>query len=94
MATDVEIDIRDLKRRVSVIENSFIFLTQHMKAFHKDLLAFQARTEQRLAKLDGRLDMVERRIRGLREDMPGIVRDARRVAPRQRRRKAKARKSA
>ncbi|MFL4981099.1 MAG: hypothetical protein ACJ8FV_21725 [Xanthobacteraceae bacterium] len=90
MATDVETEIRDLKRRVGVIENSFMFLTQHMKAFHKDLLAFQARTEQRLGKLDGRLDMVERRIRDLREDMPGIVRDARR----KRRRKAKARRTA
>jgi len=90
MATDVETEIRDLKRRVGVIESSFMFLTQHMKAFHKDLLAFQARTEQRLGKLDGRLDMVERRIRDLREDMPGIVRDARR----KRRRKAKVRKTA
>ena len=90
MATDVETEIRDLKRRVGVIENSFMFLTQHMKAFHKDLLAFQARTEQRLGKLDGRLDMVERRIRDLREDMPGIVRDARR----KRRRKAKVPKTA
>ncbi|MFL5001050.1 MAG: hypothetical protein ACJ8F2_03855 [Xanthobacteraceae bacterium] len=90
MATDVETEIRDLKRRVGVIENSFMFLTQHMKAFHKDLLAFQARTEQRLGKLDGRLDMVERRIRDLREDMPGIVRDARRKG----RRKTKARRTA
>jgi hypothetical protein len=90
MATDVETEIRDLKRRVGVIENSFMFLTQHMKAFHKDLLAFQARTEQRLGKLDGRLDMVERRIRDLREDMPGIVRDARR----NRRRKTKVRRTA
>lgn len=90
MATDVETEFRDLKRRVGVIENSFMFLTQHMKAFHKDLLAFQARTEQRLGKLDGRLDMVERRIRDLREDMPGIVRDARR----KRRRKTKARRTA
>ena len=89
MATDVETEIRDLKRRVGVIESSFMFLTQHMKAFHKDLLAFQARTEQRLGKLDGRLDMVERRIRDLREDMPGIVGDARR----KRRRKAKARRT-
>jgi hypothetical protein len=93
MAMDTEAEVRDLRRRVGVIENSFIFLTQHMKAFHKDLLAFQARTDQRLAKLDSRLDMVERRIRGLREDMPGIIRDARRTAP-HRRRKAKARKSA
>jgi hypothetical protein len=91
---NIEGEMRDLQRRVSVIENSFIFLTQHMKAFHKDLLAFQARTEQRLGKLDGRLDMVERRIRGLREDMPAIVRDARRAAPRKRRRTAKARKKA
>jgi len=89
MNTDAE--IHELKRRVSMID---MFLTQHMKAFLKDLLAFQARTEQRLGKLDGRLDMVERRIRALHEDMPAILRAARRAAPRKRRRTAKARKKA
>jgi cell division protein FtsB len=94
MAMNLEVDLRDLQRRVGVLENSFVFLTQHMKAFHKDLLAFQARREQRLGKLDGRLDMVERRIRDLREDMPKIVRDGRRAAPRKRRGKVRARKTA
>ena len=89
MAMNIDLDLRDLQRRVGVMENSFVFLTQHMKAFHKDLLAFQARTDQRLAKLDGRLDMLERRIRALHEDMPGIVRAARRAAQRKRRRAAK-----
>jgi hypothetical protein len=61
---------------------------------HKDLLAFQERTEQRFDKIDGRfdkfddrldrvdgcLDRVESGVRRLREDMPGIVGDAMRAA--------------
>lgn len=47
MAMNVEAEIRDLKRRVSEIEGSFGFLTQQIKGVHRDLLAFQARTEQR-----------------------------------------------
>jgi len=66
MAINIEAEIRDLKRRVSELEGSFGFLTQQIKAIHKDLLAFQAKT-------DGRLDRLERGVRSLREDMPGIV---------------------
>lgn len=98
MAMDVETEIRDLKRRVSAIEGSFGFLTEQVKGVHKDLLAFQARTEQRfdqvdqrfdkvegrLDKVDGRLDRVETGVRGLREDMPGIVGDAMREVLRER----------
>ena len=88
---DVEAEIRDLKRRVSEMERSFGFLTQQIKGVHRDLLAFQARTEQRFdeltgkvegrfAKVEGRLDRVESEVRGLRKDMPGIVGDAMRAA--------------
>ena len=80
MAIDVEAEIRDRKRRVSEIEGSFGFLNQQIRGVHKDLLAFQARTEQRFDKVDGRfdkvdggLDRVESGLRGLRQDMPGIV---------------------
>ena len=87
---NIEAEIRDLKRRVSELEGSFGFLTQQIKAIHKDLLAFQAKTEQwfanidgrldktdgRLDKADGRLDRLERGGRSLREDMPGIVASA------------------
>jgi predicted nucleic acid-binding Zn-ribbon protein len=97
MAMNVEAEIRDLKRRVGEIEGSFGFLTEQIKSVHKDLLAFQARTEQRLDKLDGhavatngRLDKLEGRfgrveteIRTLRRDMPGIVGDAVREAMRE-----------
>ncbi len=86
MTMDVEAEIRDLKRRVNEIEGSSGFLTGQIKAVHKDLLAFQARmerfqarTEQEFGKVNGRLDRVEREVqglRGLREDIPGIVRDA------------------
>ncbi len=101
MAMDVEAEIRDLKRRVSEIEGSFGFLTQQIKSVHKDLLAFQARTEQRLDKVDGRfdkvdgrldkvdgrLDRVEKGVRVLREDMPGIVGSTMREVLREQRRK-------
>ena len=91
MAMDVEAEIRDLKRRVSELEGSFGFLTEQVRGVHKDLLAFEARTEQRFDKVDGRfdkvdgrLDKVEREIRGLRQEMPGIVADTMREVLRER----------
>jgi predicted nucleic acid-binding Zn-ribbon protein len=93
MAMNVEAEIRDLKRRVSEFEGSFGFLTQQVKGFHKDLLGFQEKTEQRFEKLDGRLDKadgrldrVEKGVRDLRQDMPGIVGSAMREVLRERRR--------
>jgi uncharacterized coiled-coil DUF342 family protein len=90
MSMNVEAEIRDLKRRVSEIEGSFGFLTQQIKSVHKDLLAFQEKTEQkfdqidtnfkkvdsRFDKVDGRLDHLDRGLQGLRTDMPKIVSDA------------------
>jgi predicted nucleic acid-binding Zn-ribbon protein len=58
---DVEAEIRDLKRRVSEIEGSSGFLIEQIRGVHKDLLAFQARTEQRFDQLDGRFDKLEGR---------------------------------
>jgi len=83
MAMDVEVDIRDQKRRVSEIEGSFGFLTQQIKGVHKDLLAFQTRATQRFGGIDGRLDRVDGRLdrvdtslRALRKAMPRIVGDS------------------
>jgi hypothetical protein len=87
MSMNVEAEIRDLKRRVSALEGSFGFLTQQIKGVHKDLLAFQAKTEERFEKIDtrldkldgrmdkfdGRMDHLDRGLRGLRADMPKIV---------------------
>src|SRR6266481_4712498 len=94
MAMDVEAEIRDLKRRVSEIEGPFGFLTEQIKDVHKDLLACEAKTDQRFDKIDGRfdtvdgrLDRVERGIRGLREEMPGIAGDAMRIVLREDREK-------
>jgi hypothetical protein len=106
MAIDVEAEIRDRKRRVSEIEGSFGFLTQQIKGVHKDLLAFQAFTEQRFDKVnggldkvdgrfdkvDGRLDRVEKGMRTLRDDMPGIVGSTMRAVLRERPTKPRKRK--
>ena|ERR1700692_1428168 len=69
MSINVEAEIRDLKRRVSEIEGSFGFLTQQIKTVHKDLLAFQEKTEHRFdqvdaqfKKVDGRFDKVDGRL--------------------------------
>ena len=82
MSMDVEAEIRDLKRRVGELEGSFGFLTRQVGDVHKDLLAFEARTEERfdkvddrLDKIDGRLDHLDTGLRGLRTDMPKIVGD-------------------
>ena len=82
MSMNVEAEIRDLKRRVSEIEGSFGFLAQQVKTVHKDLLAFQEKTERRFDKIDsrfdkvdGRLDVLDRGLRGLRSDLPKIVGD-------------------
>jgi predicted nucleic acid-binding Zn-ribbon protein len=95
MAIDVEAEIRDLKRRVSEIEGSFGFLTQQIRGVHKDLLDFEAKTEQRFVKVDKRFDDLEHKvdgldrkidskIDGLAKALPGIVGDAVREANRER----------
>jgi hypothetical protein len=86
MAMNVEAEIRDLKRRVSELEGSSGFLIQQIKGLHKDLLGFQEKTEQRFETIDGRLDRVEKGVRDLRQDMPGIVGGAMREVLRERRR--------
>lgn len=95
MAMDVEAEIRDLKRRVSELEGSFGFLTEQVKGVHKDLLRFEARTEQRFERIDnklrehdGRFDRLERDVKGLRTDMPKIVADTMREVLREQRDKA------
>jgi len=94
MAMNVEAEIRDLKRRVSELEGSFGFLTRQVKAVHKDLLAFEEKTEQRFKKVDERFDQIDRRfdgtdrkIDGLAKALPGIVGDAVREANRERSKK-------
>lgn len=73
MTMNVEAEIRDLKRRVGELEGSFGFLTQQIKGVHRDLLAFQGKTEQELKEIrremnsrfegvDGRLGRVEGRL--------------------------------
>jgi predicted nucleic acid-binding Zn-ribbon protein len=95
MAMNVEAEIRDLKRRVSEIEGSFGFLTQQIKAVHKDLLAFQEKTEQRFDKVDGRFDRLESKIDsvdrkidtkvdGLAKSLPGIISNTMREVLRER----------
>jgi len=78
--------MRDLRRRVSEIEGTFAGTALHISALHKDLLAFQARMEQRFDRvlgrhgrfdrIDGKFERVERELLRLRADMPKIVRRA------------------
>jgi hypothetical protein len=94
MAPNREAEIRDLKRRVSELEGScgkgtFGFLAHQISTFHKDLLAFQEKTEQRFDridarfdrmdyrfdKIDSRLDRVDPNFSELRTDLRKIVRD-------------------
>src|SRR2546430_16071761 len=78
------------KGRVRKMKGRYGSLHRQIKGVHKDLLTFQARTEQRFdeltgkvegrfAKVEGRHDRVESEVRGLRKDMPGIVGDAMRA---------------
>ncbi len=80
---NVEAEIRDLKRRVSELEGSFGFLTRQVQTVHRDLLAFEAKTEDKLKehdkrfdKIEGEIDYLRRDVGGLRSDLPKIVADA------------------
>ncbi|MEA2876415.1 MAG: hypothetical protein QOF14_1611 [Hyphomicrobiales bacterium] len=74
MGMNVEAEIRDLKRRVGEIEGSFGFLTQQVKEVHKDLLEFEARTEQRFNTVDERFDQVDKRFDRLESKVDGLDR--------------------
>jgi predicted nucleic acid-binding Zn-ribbon protein len=88
MSMNVEAEIRELKRRVSELEGSFGFLTRQVQSVHKDLLAFEGKTEDKLKEHDKRFDKIDREIQGLREDIPKIVGDVmREVNAENRRRK-------
>ncbi len=65
ISMDVEAEIRDLKRRVSELEGSFGFLTRQVQGVHKDLLEFEALTEQRFDQVDKRFDRLEQKVDGL-----------------------------
>jgi hypothetical protein len=106
MAMNRKAEIRDLKRRVSEVEGSrgegtFGFLVHQISIFHKDLLAFQEKTEQRFdridtrfdkmdgrfGKIDSRLDHIDCNVGELRTDMRKIVGDTMRKVLAERSRK-------
>jgi hypothetical protein len=71
---------------------SFGFLTRQVQGVHKDLLEFEAKTEQRFAKVDERFDGLERKIDnvnrnvdGLGKSLPDIVADPMREVLREQR---------
>ncbi len=74
MAMNVEAEIRDLKRRVSELEGSFGFLTQQVRTVHKDLLAFEEKTEQRFKNVDRRFDRLEGKVDRLEGKVDGLDR--------------------
>lgn len=95
---NVEAEIRDPKRRVGELEGSFGFLNEQVRSVHRDLLAFQERTEQRFDRLESKIDAVDRKIDavdrkidtkvdGLAKALPEIIGDAIREANRERDRK-------
>jgi len=86
MSMDVEAEIRDLKRRVSELEDPFSFLTRQVQSVHKDLLAFETKTEDKLKEHDKRFDKIDRDIQGLRNDIPKIVGDVMREVNAEKRR--------
>jgi predicted nucleic acid-binding Zn-ribbon protein len=61
MAMNIEAEIRDLKRRVGELEGSFGFLNDQVRAVHRDLLAFQERTEERFDQIDARFNRIDQR---------------------------------
>jgi predicted nucleic acid-binding Zn-ribbon protein len=74
MTMNVEAEIRDLKRRVSELEGTFGFLTQQIKSVHKDLLAFQEKTEQRFDQVDSRFKKADERFDRLENKIDGLDR--------------------
>jgi hypothetical protein len=88
---NVEAEIRDPKCRLGQPEGSFGFLTQQVKAVHKDLLAFEEKTDEPFKKVDEgfdnvdrRFDRLEQKVDGLAKALPGIVGDAVREANQER----------
>jgi len=76
------------KRRARQIESTFAGAARHISELHKDLLAFEGKTEDKLKEHDKRFDKIDREIQGLREDIPKIVGDVmREVNAENRRRK-------
>lgn len=65
MAMNVEAEIRELQRRVSEIEGSFAFLTRQVQGVHKDLLSFEARTEERFKSVSDRFDRLDNKVDAL-----------------------------
>jgi hypothetical protein len=65
MAMNVEAEIRELQRRVSEIEGSFAFLTRQVQGVHKDLLSFEARTEERFKTVSDRFDRLDSKVDAL-----------------------------
>ena len=52
-------------------------MTEQVKTVHKDLLAFEAKTEQRITRLDAKVDSLDRKmdfkIDSLAQALPSIV---------------------
>jgi hypothetical protein len=72
MAMDIEAEIRDLKRR-GKLEGSFGFLVREIQDFHKDLLKFETKTEQRFKHIDGRFDRLENKLDRLDREIDGEI---------------------
>lgn len=73
MAMNAEAEIRDLKRRVGELEGSFGFLNDQIKAVHRDLPAFQEKTEERFDRIDARFDRIDQKFDRLEGKVDSLI---------------------
>jgi hypothetical protein len=74
MRTDVESEIRDLKRRVGELEGTYGFLTGQVRDVHRAVLGFQEQANDRFDGLDGRVDGLDGRMDRLEQSVDALPR--------------------
>jgi hypothetical protein len=84
---DIEVEIRELKRRVSDLESAYDVLTGQVRHLRPDLVKFRDETAHRLDRFDRLLDRVGNTVDGfgariggielqvwsLRDDLPAMI---------------------
>lgn len=80
---DVEVEIRDLKRRMGDLEGAFNVLASRTVAGTSELTAIKQQTAERFDRIDDRIGQVVNRLDtlnnqawSLRDDLPAMIADA------------------